>query len=699
LTVTDSNNLTGSTTQQVTIAANQPPVASFTASISASAVSVNGGASTDPDGTIQSYDWNWGDKTPDGSGVTAQHTYVSAGTYTVTLTVTDNNNLTGTSTQQVAAAQAGAVPRPDHVVVVVEENHSESDIIGDTTDAPYINNTLVPEGALMTNSFAVTHPSQPNYLALFSGSTQGVTDDTCPVGPFATDNLAHQLQSNGQTFTAYSEGLPSVDSTACTSGEYARKHAPWTDFSNVAAGSSQPFSSFPTDYTQLPAVSFVVPNLMDDMHDGTIAQGDSWLQSNLDGYVQWARTHNSLLVVTWDEDDNTESNQIPTIIVGQHALAGQYSEQINHYNVLRTIEEAYGLPSVGSATQAAPITDIWGAGNQGPTAAFTDTTNGLTVNFDGTGSTDPDGTIQSYDWNWGDNTAHGNGATPQHTYAAAGTYTVTLTVTDSNNLTSQVTHNVTVTSGAVVYASDAFGRTVSNGWGNADVGGAWTRVGTASNFSVTNGTGNILMAKAGSGPSTYLNSVSSTNTDVQVGFTTDKAPTGTGIYVSVTGRHTASGDYRATVRLNGTQVQLQLVRVDQNGQANLTPLQTISGLTYTPGMVLQVRVDVTGTSPTTVQAQVWAAGTTEPAAWQVTATDSSAALQTAGSVGLMSYLAGSATNAPVTTMFDNFAAYEADTVPQPAAKPLAMAAMTTTHKSTTPPENQRVSPAFGKSSG
>ena len=106
-------------------------------------------------------------------------------------------------------------------------------------------------------------------------------------------------------------------------------------------------------------MSFVIPNLLDDMHDGTVAQGDTWLKNNQDGYAQWAKTHNSLLIVTWDEDDYSESNQVPTLFVGAHVMPGDYSEQITHYSVLRTIENGYGLSALGSAASATPITDVW----------------------------------------------------------------------------------------------------------------------------------------------------------------------------------------------------------------------------------------------------------------------------------------------------------------------------------------------------
>jgi hypothetical protein len=109
----------------------------------------------------------------------------------------------------------------------------------------------------------------------------------------------------------------------------------------------------------LPTVSFVIPNLNNDMHDGTVAQADAWLRRHLDRYVRWARTHNSLLIVTWDEDDNSQDNQIPTIVTGQPVKPGSYAEQIDHYSVLRTLEDLYGLPDVGSSASAAPIGDCW----------------------------------------------------------------------------------------------------------------------------------------------------------------------------------------------------------------------------------------------------------------------------------------------------------------------------------------------------
>ena len=256
---------------------------------------------------------------------------------------------------------------PDHVVLVIEENHGYSEIIG-SSPAPYIN-SLAAQGALMTNSFAITHPSEPNYLDLFSGSNQGITDDSCPVGPFSTPNLGRGLINAGRTFGGYSEDLPYVGDTECYVNGYDRDHNPWVDFSNVQTSANMPFQGyFPSDFSTLPTVSIVVPNLTHDMHDGTIRQGDTWLQSNIDSYLQWAQTNNSLLIVTWDEDDGSRNNRVATLFLGPMVNPGQYGETINHFNLLRTIEDMYGVAYAGQSANVAPITDIWRTTDSPPAA-------------------------------------------------------------------------------------------------------------------------------------------------------------------------------------------------------------------------------------------------------------------------------------------------------------------------------------------
>ena len=170
--------------------------------------------------------------------------------------------------------------------------------------------------------------------------------------------------------------------------------------------------------------------------------------------------------------------------------------------------------------------------NQPPTASFTATPTNLSVAFDGSGSSDPGGSIASYSWNFGDGSPAGSGATPQHTYAAPGTYQVTLTVTDNQGATGHVTKAVTVTS---VIAADAFGRTTSNGWGTADTGGPWSVTGTTSRFSVGGGVGTVNVEAAAVGPTAYLNSVSQANVNAVVDASVSQS-SGGGSYVELIGQ-------------------------------------------------------------------------------------------------------------------------------------------------------------------
>ncbi len=137
-----------------------------------------------------------------------------------------------------------------------------------------------------------------------------------------------------------------------------RKHNPIANWKELAAY-NQPFSAFPTDYARLPTVSFVVPDQRNDMHDGSIAQGDAWLKKNIEQYVQWAMNHHSLLIVIFDEDDGSEGNRIATIFVGAMVRPGQYRQRINHYNLLRTIEEMYALPYLGESGGTPAVTGMW----------------------------------------------------------------------------------------------------------------------------------------------------------------------------------------------------------------------------------------------------------------------------------------------------------------------------------------------------
>jgi PKD repeat protein len=311
--------------------------------------------------------------------------------------------------------------------------------------------------------------------------------------------------------------------------------------------------------------------------------------------------------------------------------------------------------SGGSATitQSVTVTAAPPA-NAAPKAAFSFSTNALQALLNGSASSD-DGTITNFSWDFGDGkTDINNTATVNHTYLASGTYKVTLTVTDNGGLTNALTQDVTVsTPTPTPLISDLFGRTIANSWGPADVGGAWAVAGGAANFSVNGGTGKIKMATAGSGPSVTSGALGTADTNATVDISLDKPMTGGGVYVSLASRKIGNSEYRTTAKfLVGGSVQLQVVKIASGVSTTLRTV-TVPGLTYNAGDVVTLRFQVSGTSSVALNAKVWKTGTTEPTAFQSTATDSSAPLTTAGSIALYPYLSGSSTNSPVVATFDN----------------------------------------------
>ena len=272
------------------------------------------------------------------------------------------------------------IPRYDHVIIVIEENHAYNELIG-SANAPFINE-LAKEGTLFTDSHGIGHPSQPNYLALFSGSTQGVKGDGCLEGktPFKTPNLGAALINQKLTFMGFAQTMPSAGFLGCNSLSssvtvghlYARKHTPWVNWIGtgkncIPDSSSVPMTDFPKNFKHLPTVAFVIPNMDYDMHNigfagdaAAIRRGDQWLKDNLSDYAKWAKSHNSLLIITFDEDDydSKNGNRIPTIFYGDKVNQMEYAKRITHYTVLHTLEVMYGLPSDDNVS-ASPVSGIW----------------------------------------------------------------------------------------------------------------------------------------------------------------------------------------------------------------------------------------------------------------------------------------------------------------------------------------------------
>ncbi|WP_253259321.1 PKD domain-containing protein [Subtercola boreus] len=350
----------------------------------------------------------------------------------------------------------------------------------------------------------------------------------------------------------------------------------------------------------------------------------------------------------WTFGDGT--NGTGKTVTHTYSAAGTYSVKL-------TVTDNKGATAVTTGSVMATVPPPV---NVAPTASIDTTVSNLTANLSGAGSTDSDGTIASYAWNFGD-TQTGTGKTVSHVYATAGTYTATLVVTDNSGATGTATQSVTVTNPpAMPFALDSFQRTVASGFGSADAGGAWTKQGAATDLAVNNGSAVFKLGAAGSQTGAYLNSVSQTDTDMRVQFSLDKAATGGGTYLyAIARKASTNNEYRATIRLknNGT-AAVSLTALKGSATAVTIANEVVVPGSVVAGTKLSVRVQVTGTNPTTVKAKVWPAGTTEPTDWTVQATDSYAALQAPGALGLVSYVSGTATNAPQQVTVQELSAFK-----------------------------------------
>ena len=273
------------------------------------------------------------------------------------------------------ARAAGSVPAFDHIFTIMMENHSYNEIIG-SSQAPYIN-SLASQYGLATNYFGVTHPSLPNYLAATGGSTFGVNTD-CNTCFQSQPNIAvDRVEASGRSWKGYMESMPSSCFVG-DSGEYAQKHDPFIYYDDIRLNSTEcnkvvPYTDLATDLSSAsttPNYVWITPNLIDDMHDGTISQGDTWLSQNVPTILNSPAftTQNSLLVITWDEDDGTQNNQVATLVIAKSVPAGFRSSTLyNHYSLLSTIESAWGLsPLTTNDANATPLSDFFSSGQSAP---------------------------------------------------------------------------------------------------------------------------------------------------------------------------------------------------------------------------------------------------------------------------------------------------------------------------------------------
>lgn len=211
--------------------------------------------------------------------------------------------------------------------------------------------------------------------------------------------------------------------------------------------------------------------------------------------------------------------------------------------------------------------------------------------------------------------------------------------------------------GAVQLAADAFGRSVSGGWGSAQTGGAWTVAGGSTAFAVDGSQGVINLTTAGAARSALLNAVSSDNTDVSAKVSLDKAGTGSGTYVALVGRSVGSSNtYRAKIRLVSTaDLKVEITKTVSGAETTLVST-TLAGVRQAAGDTFAIRFQAVGRNSTDLKAKVWRSGAAEPGAWTLSTTDSTAELQAAGGVGFWTYVSGSTTNVPQAVTVDDLVA-------------------------------------------
>lgn len=272
----------------------------------------------------------------------------------------------GVGVSSTPTAGVGGVPSLGHIALVVEENRSYSDVIGNTAAAPYMN-SLASQYSLATQYFANTHPSIGNYFMLTTG--QIVTNDDTFTAAVDVDNIVRELNRAGKSWKAYAESLPAVGYTGGDAGPYLKRHNPLSYFTDVVNDPSQaarlvPFSQFSADLAgnSLPNFSFVVPNADDDAHDGSLSAADSWLQANIGPLISNSQfRQDGLLIIVFDEgqivDFTNGGGQVPAILAGPAVNRGFKSTTFyQHQSVLRLILKALGVSSLPGA--AADATDM-----------------------------------------------------------------------------------------------------------------------------------------------------------------------------------------------------------------------------------------------------------------------------------------------------------------------------------------------------
>ncbi len=591
------------------VVVNQAPTAALTVAADGLTVTADGSGSSDADGSVRSYAWDFGDGRT-ATGPQAAHTYATAGTHTVRLTVTDDLGTTGTATRQVTVT----APRPpaDGVLAAdaferqVASGWGRADTGGDWTTT---GTTSVGDGR-----GRLTAAAGRNAAATLTGL------DRTDVTVRATLTVPQATTGGGTYLSLATQRVGTSDYRVKlwfrATGELQVMLVRVVGGAETALGGT----SLAGGWT---------PGQALEVRFATTGTGTTTLQAAV-----WRAGATEPAGWLLERTDATAELQRPgSLYLYAYTSGSATAATTVQVDDLRVTGAGAPVPAVNAA----------------PSAAFVVTADGVTVTVDGSGSSDADGAVRSYAWDFGDG-GTATGAQAAHTYGSAGTRTVRLTVTDDRGATGTTTREVTVTAPQpepqpepvdVALAADAFGRELAQGWGTADRGGAWTTGGPAANTSVSGGAG-VLAGSPGQTTTALLGALSSTDVAVQATLVLPSAPTGGGTYQSLAAQRSGSSDYRVKLWFRSTgEVQVMLVRTVDGAETTLGGYTLPGG--HAPGQALTVRFETSGSGTTTLRVKAWAAGTAEPAAWALTRTDSTAGLQRPGAVLLHQYVSGSAT--------------------------------------------------------
>lgn len=614
LTITDNRGGTSTATRMVSVAPvvpNKAPTAAFTAAAKDLTVSLDSAGSADADGVVKAYAWNFGDGST-ATGATATHTFAFGGTYKVTLAVTDDKGATGSTAQDVpvVAPPVSVVVAKDSFVRTVTGGIGTADLGGAWTASAGATRQSVDAG-VATLRLDTANQNTGSYLGGVS-----LTDATV-LTSFSLD----AAPTGGGTMVYIDGRRVGAAQDYRVRVRFAADGTVGLAVSRLSGGTE----GYPGGELIVPGLTYT-PGTVMNTRVHVVGTGTTQVTASI-----WPAGTAEPATPTLVRSDATAELQVP----GAVGLTVSRPTSATAANVVRF------TGFTASTMTAAPVGPPPPA-NVAPTASFTAAPAGLAVSLDATGSTDPDGTVAGYAWDFGDG-ATGTGATASHTYAFSGTYSVKLTVTDDRGTTASTTTDVTVLAPPVVVqvvAADTFNRTVTGGLGTADTGGDWTVAAGATRQSVTPGVAELRLDAAGNNTGSFLSGISRADADVRTTFTLSQMPTGNGTYVYVSGRRVGTGlEYRARVRvLADGRIALAVSRLSGGTEAFPGGEVVLPGLTYAPGTAVNVRVKVSGTGTTRVDASVWLDGSVEPATPSVSRTDTTAELQVAGGVGLAAYL-------------------------------------------------------------